>query len=740
MFADISFPISSYQIFSYKIPIKMYNKLDIGMRVKAPLGSREIQGIVVDIKGKTNFKGSIRSITSLVDEKPILNKDLWKLIKWLSDYYNTPIGLVAKSVLPKSFSTSYKLKTQLYIKAIDNNEKLLNRAKVQASVYNHLKSIGSVVPVQSLSELCSDPNKVCKELFSKGFVKLINKPIIPDLDGIMLKTEVKKIIFTEHQKLAINNICSSINKNKFDPFLLHGITGSGKTEIYIDAARYTIKQNKTVLILLPEISLTPQIAGRFKAVFKDSVAIWHSKLTKSARAWTWKKICSQEYKIVIGARSAIFSPLKDIGLIIVDEEQENSYKQESPEPRYHARDVALVRGKINKSTVVLASATPSLESYYNYKNEKFNYLYLPERVGKAGYPTIHLVDMIKESEKNQNYGEIFSNLLIEKIQKRLSNNEQIILLHNRRGFSPVIRCQDCGDINLCPHCKIALTYHKYGELLQCHFCNYISESIPKTCNNCSGYNIELTGTGTQKVEDLLIDKFSDANIVRLDTDVAKSGKTVSNILQSFSKGQIDILLGTQMIAKGLDFANVTLVGIINADTGLYLPDFRAGEKVFQLIYQAAGRSGRGEIPGEVVVQTYNSDNDVIKLATQLELEKYYENLLNERKSLDYPPYSWMVRLEFRGTNKKKIESEIKIFNNRLKKLPKGIEKLGPSYCYRERLREQYRMQIVLKSKKKFDPSGARLHKFYKSNLRNIQKNFSPSKVKLIVDVNPVSLL
>ena len=619
-------------------------------------------------------------VKSLVDDKPVLNKDLWGLIKWLSGYYNTPIGVVAKAVLPASFSTKYKLKTQLYVQAVNKNKISLNRAKAQILIYNYLKSKKSMVPVQSLAELCSSPTNVCRKLFEKGYVKLIEKEIVPDLDGIMLKSIDKKIKYTNYQKSAINNVCSSIDKNKFSPFLLHGITGSGKTEIYIEAARHAISQNKTVLILLPEIALTPQIAGRFKAIFKDSVALWHSRLTKSARLWTWKKICSQEYKIVIGARSAIFSPLNNVGLIIVDEEQENSYKQDSPEPRYHARDVALMRGKINNSTVLLCSATPSLESYYNYITKKFNYLYLPERVAGAAYPKIHIVDMIKESKESGKYGEIFSQLLIEKIENRLSNKEQIILLHNRRGFSPAIKCDDCGEVCMCAHCKIALTFHSKGKYVQCHFCNQIQNSLPKGCLKCKSYNIQLSGTGTQKIEKILKNKFPNVSISRLDTDVARSGIDITNILQDFSNRKIDILLGTQMIAKGLDFANATLVGIINADTGLYLPDYRAGEKAFQLIYQSAGRSGRGKIPGEVVIQSYNPDNTVIDHAAKLELKKYYDVCLKERESLDYPPFSWIVKLELRGTKKHQVENSINKITNSIKQMPKGIDKLGPAYC------------------------------------------------------------
>ena len=291
-----------------------------------------------------------------------------------------------------------------------------------------------------------------------------------------IRDRYKDIQFTKNQSLAIKNIISAIDSNNFKSFLLHGVTGSGKTEIYIEAARHVLSKNKTVIILLPEIALTPQIAGRFKAVFGETVAVWHSKLSRPARSWTWKKICLGEYKVVIGARSSIFAPLKNLGMIIVDEEQEDSYKQESPNPRYHARDVALIRGKINKATVVLSSATPSLESYYNSKIKKLDYIYLAERFS-GKYPKVDIVDMIKESQESDKYGEIFSKLLIEKIENRLSNKEQIILLHNRRGFSPAIKCDDCGEICMCSHCKIALTFHSKGKYVQCHFCNQFQKSL-----------------------------------------------------------------------------------------------------------------------------------------------------------------------------------------------------------------------------------------------------------------------
>ena len=740
MFADVSFPISSYQTFSYEIPESILGKVKVGVRVNVTLGRRKAQGIVIGLKKVSGFKGRIRPIESLVDDQTVLDRHLWKLINWLADYYNTPVGIAAKTTLPANLSTRYKPQTQILVKSTKEESDLPKNAKAQISILNYLKTMDDFVSIQSLNDLASNPTDVCKKLSEKNLVVIKREPIIPDLTGFSFKPMHKKIRFTDYQNSAVDKICTSMDKDEFNPFLLHGVTGSGKTEIYIEAARHAINQGKTVIMLLPEIALTPQISGRFKSVFGDKVAMWHSKLNQSARAWTWKRICAGDYKVVIGARSAVFSPLKNLGLIVVDEEQENSYKQESPAPRYHARDVSLMRGKIHNATVVLASATPSLESYYNYIHDKFKYIHLPERFGGAKYPHVHVVDMIKESEETNVYGAVFSRILLEKISDRIKKKEQVILLHNRRGFSPVLRCKDCGEVETCPHCQVALTYHKLGEFLQCHFCNHIKKQLPTQCKDCQSFSLQLSGVGTQKVEEELTNQFPEAIIERLDADTTKSGKNIAEILQRFSDGEINVLLGTQMIAKGLDFANATLVGIINGDTGLHLPDFRAGERVFQLIYQAAGRSGRGRIPGEVVVQTYSPENAVIKCATQLDLKKYYNICLDERQALDYPPFSWMVRLEISGKNRKSVEKASVILGRKFKQLPKGMILLGPAFCYRERLRNQFRMQIVIKSKKEMDPNGTKLHLHFKKIVNHKDMFKLPGNVRLIVDVNPVSLL
>ncbi len=500
-----------------------------------------------------------------------------------------------------------------------------------------------------------------------------------------------------------------------------------------------MKKGKSAIILLPEIVLTPQIAGRFRAEFGDTVGIWHSKLNNSMRSWTWNKIRSGDYKIIIGARSAIFAPTKDLGIIIIDEEQENSYKQDSTTPRYHARDVALMRAKINKIPILLSSATPSIESYYNHIHLKYSYLQLKNRFGGAKYPKVNIVDMSNEKDETGRPGQILSGLLLNKMEETLNKKEQIILMQNRRGFSPIISCGDCGQLEMCIQCNVPLAYHRKGPPLKCHFCGFCLDHVAPNCKNCKSSNILMLGTGTQKIEDIVRNTFPDSSLTRIDMDTSRSAINLRNAISSFANGEIDILLGTQMIAKGLDFENATLVGIINADTGLFLPDFRSGERLFQLIYQTAGRSGRRKKPGEVIIQTYNPDNSVIKYASSLDIESYYKMILEERKSLNYPPYSWLAKIEFSGKDKNRLNKITEKAYNYLKPPYKGLEILGPVDCYYEKLRNKFRMQIVLKSYKSVDLNGGKLNKYINENLSN-WSSVKYSDAKISIDINPASLL
>lgn len=745
MFAKVAFPISGYQTFIYKIPGNLASDIRIGSRVMAPFGRKDVQGIVTWKKSTSSFKGKIKTISSIVDDIPIMTPELWKLIEWISQYYVAPIGQVAKTVLPGALSTRYNPPKNWYVQPVpivdDENLNLLKtKAPRQFEIHKKIWQEEKPVKVATLKKLASNPLDVCRGLKKKGLVTLFEKPSLPDVTGFTFSPIQKKVVFNSHQQKAVDSIISALNSESYKPFLLHGVTGSGKTEIYVEAVRDCLSRKRTAIILLPEISLTPQIAGRFRAVFGDTVALWHSKLTKAQRSWTWKEICKGTFKVVIGARSAVFAPFKGLGLIVIDEEQESSFRQDSPAPRYHAREVALMRSTIEQSTVVISSATPSLESYYNHLHGKLKYLNLPERFGGAKYPKVHLVDMLSEQDESGKFGIIFSGLLQDKIEERLNKKEQIILLQNRRGHSPVIRCGDCGEIVMCPNCKVSLTYHHRGTRLLCHGCGHFETEQRENCLHCGSGHLKYFGAGTQRVESILEETFPDAKISRLDLDTTRTGSGLTSILKSFSKGKIDILLGTQMIAKGLDFPNVTLVGIINADLGLHIPDFRAGERIFQLIYQASGRAGRREKQGEVVIQTYVPDNPVIKCAAKLDMIKYYNIALSERNELNYPPFSWMAKIELFGPNQSSVETLSDKIAKSLNGKYKGLEIMGPAICYFEKLRNQYRFQIVFKSSKSIDSNGKKLHAFIDKNFKDSKNKFKLGKNRINLHIDPLSLL
>ncbi len=742
MFVDITFPISSFKTFVYKIPIELKSKIQIGIRVKVHFRNSEADGFVIKIKETTKYKGEVKPILKIVDEKPLFSKSLWKLIVWMSNYYLSPIGQVIKLVLPSGLNTKYSPQKIWFIRKTSNKDyqNLKVKSPKQYLARKKIDECEGSVAVKTLSKFMSNPLKVCQELQKKGFIHLFQKNVLPNTEDLFFPSIQKKIVFNKDQKKAINKINSSILNKKYNSYLLHGVTGSGKTEIYIGTVRYCLEQNLNAIILLPEISLTPQISGRFRSVFGDKVALWHSKLSRTQRNYTWQRIFSGSIKVVIGARSAIFSPISSLGLIVVDEEQESSFYQDSPSPCYHARDVAIMRAKIDNATIVLSSATPSLESYYNYLKGKFQYISLPKRYGSAKYPKVHVVDMISEGEDSGKAGMVFSGLLQDKIEQRLKNNEQIIILHNRRGYSPIIKCLDCGNILMCPRCRVFLTYHNQGEKVTCHFCGFYEVKKKDQCSECGGDKILFSGTGTQRVEEILTEMFPNSSVKRLDLDTGKKGEGITKILSEFSDGAVDILIGTQMIAKGLDFPNATLVGIVNADIGLHLPDFRSGEKIFQLIYQASGRAGRENKLGEVVLQTYMPDNPVIKYASELDIKNFYESILSERKELNYPPYSWLAKIEFSGNNYNGVEKKTKEFFSSISGFYEGLEILGPTPCYLEKLKNNYRFQIVFKSDKTIDFNSSLLHRFIINNYKNLQTGVNSSAYRAKIFFDPLSLI
>jgi len=742
LYVNISFPISSWKVFIYKVPINLQSQIKIGSLVSAPLGRRsKVEGIVIDIPSKNNFKGKIQSIISVNTNFSITDSSMWNLIKWVSSYYFSPIGQVMKAVIPKGVTNHPKLKKNIYVTINDLNKKTLidikQSAKQQLKIISYLKTKGGNVALNDLKKESIQALSICKKLEKKNIVKIITKYSEPSFRDLQIKRIKKKINLNDEQKNVVNKIQLSIKKNKYKGFLLKGVTGSGKTEVYIHLADYLNKIGKTSIILLPEISLTPQIAGRFSSVFGKKVAIWHSKMKSNERVWIWNQIRQGKISVVVGTRSAIFTPLPNVGLIIVDEEHDSSFKQENSSPKYNSRDLALVRAKYNNCIALLAGATPSMESYYNQKEKKLSLLEINKRYGKSKNPIINLVDMNLERKNNENRNPIFSQLLIDSIAEKIDKKEQVMLLQNRRGFS-ILNCNECQEVVMCGQCQIPLTFHKSKNLLICHYCSF-KQKIYTKCSKCNN-NLTFLGVGTQKIEEALIKLFPTVLIKRMDFDSTRKAGEHSKILDDFLKNKFHILLGTQMIAKGLDFPNVTLVGVINADMNLFIPDFRAGEKTFQLLYQVAGRTGRGEKPGKVVIQTNNPNDVSIFCASKLNLNKYYTTCLNERKELMYPPYSRITKIELSGKFEKTLISIGEKIANEIPGNLKWLEVIGPNPCPIFTLRGKKRYQIILKSSKKMDLNGRLLHDLIRKNLFDKINFYNKKNLQISIDVDPNNLL
>ncbi len=573
------------------------------------------------------------------------------------------------------------------------------------------------------------------------------------------------IILNQHQRYAVDQILSGIQKNSFHVFLLHGVTGSGKTQIYIESIRDIIARGKTAIVLVPEISLTPQIVRRFKLHFGEQVAALHSKMSTGERYEVWRKTNEGTYSIVIGARSVVFAPLNNIGLIVVDEEQEPSYKQYDQNPRYHARDVAIMRANQCNAVVVLGSATPSLESYTNALSGKYTLLELPERVDSAKLPHIEIIDMAAErqrelhafreqrkaewqtnpqiarEEKRVPEFSLLSKKLQEKIEDRLCKKEGIIILQNRRGFSAFVECIDCGHVEMCENCSISLTYHRVQHHLRCHYCGMVKHP-PELCPKCQSSAVSFRGIGTQRVEEEIGKLFPAAKILRMDLDTTTTRGSHDTILRKFSDGEIDILLGTQMVAKGLDFARVTLVGVISAETQMLLPDFRSSERTFQLLTQVAGRAGRSNLAGEVIIQTYIPGHESLQYVLNHDFKAFYNNEIEYRKELHYAPFSHITLLEFKGKNEDDVKRNANYFAELLRRQNSHVQYLGPSPAVIAKLNGLFRWHILIKDVKGKGPSRKRFRKELRAILSSYQN--SPVKnrnsVRLTIDVDAVGMM
>ncbi|HTQ52288.1 MAG TPA: primosomal protein N' [Candidatus Acidoferrales bacterium] len=686
MIARVSLEIALRKEFDYSIPPGLIGRIEVGSRVQVPFGPRKIYGCVTALAGESAH-ANLKPIFKVIGAQTLVTPRVLNLARWIAHYYCCAPETALKSVLPEAVRKREEgWKKQLFVRALAVNGELPRLPKRQQEIWNIIEERREVL-LAELLELAETTAATVRRLEDRGLVEITSD--IAERDPYarehILPTQPLSLNPAQSAALEkIKNRMSEAGSQKSetvnltsDPrpptsvFLLHGVTGSGKTEVYLQALAHALEQGKGAIVLVPEISLTPQTVERFKARFSTGrwqtlVAVLHSHLSAGERHDEWHKIRQGRARIVIGARSAIFAPVEPLGLIIVDEEHEHTYKQEEA-PRYHARDVAIMRGQMENAVVVLGSATPSLESYYNCKKGKYTLLELPERVDNQKMPRVRVVDM-RQAATREKGPPIFAPQLKEAIHQRLERGEQTILFLNRRGYSTALQCPKCGFVASCPNCSLALTYHRPEQRLRCHICAH-SETAPSVCPNqkCKNPAIRFAGTGTQRVEETLAKLFPQARVRRMDADTMKRKDDYRKTLGDFRAGKTDILVGTQMIAKGLHFPNVTLVGIIYADLALHQPDFRAGERTFQLLTQVAGRAGRGDVEGEVFVQAFSPFHPAIQYARRHDFTGFYEQEIEFREQLKYPPVSRVALLTLKGRNEDKVKFSAEHLKRELEK-------------------------------------------------------------------------
>ncbi len=688
-------------VFDYAVPADL--TISAGCRVRVPLRNRPATGTVLKIHKITESDFALRYLTELLDPQPLVTHELLKLAEWITSYYGTPLEQVIRSLLPgsvrgeKSSAKTQRAASLISLPSEEELTTLAKRAKRQYTIIKLLEASPTPILVKDLGG--SSITAALKTLAEKGWVKISDLEIRRDPDAGENFIPTSALELNQEQDLVLQTIQKSLAlETPTAPILLHGITGSGKTEVYLQATQAAIDLGKNIIILVPEISLAPQTVQRFKARFSEmqnEIAVLHSNLSQGERFDEWHRIRAGKAHIIIGARSAIFAPVKDLGLIIVDEEHEPAYKQENP-PKYQARDLAVVRGNLEKATVLLGSATPSLETFQNTQSQKYQITHLKERADGAKLPLTRVVDMRIESRKQKGRDAILSEVLRTSIEQRLEMNEQVILFLNRRGFARSLQCPPCGHVIECSHCAIPLTYHRAEERLVCHICGH-QAIVPRQCPECQDPSIRLQGYGTEKAEAILHKIFPTAKIARLDTDTTRRKNALRDTLRDFRAKKINILLGTQMIAKGLDFPNVTLVGVLNADLSLYAPDFRAGERTFQLLTQVAGRAGRGNLAGEVIIQTSTPHSPSIQFARHHDYEGFAQQELEMREQFHYPPFTHLALLLARSSHERRAEFTLQTLHRKLQEnLPPEILLGEPIPSPLTKSHSQYRFQLLMR--------------------------------------------
>jgi primosomal protein N' (replication factor Y) len=694
-------------VFDYAIPAGL--PVQPGCRVRVPLRKKSATGTVLAFGEPAQEDFALRELEALVDPEPLITPTLLKVGRWIADYYGCSLESVVRSLLPEAVRTEENSAKTRRLAVLDEapNAEILAKLEKKAPRQHAILTLLAHAPERRLAttDLGDGSAAAVKALEKAGLIRIELEEVRrdPEADGVEEVLESRPLPLNEAQAAALEAITALLPPN-FEsripnPLLLLGVTGSGKTEVYLQATRRALDLGKTVLVLVPEIALTPQTVRRFKARFaamQDQVAVLHSNLSQGERFDEWHRIRKGKARIVIGARSAVFAPLPDLGLILVDEEHENSYKQENP-PRYHGRDVAVLRAHFEGCAIVLGTATPSLESWQNTQSGKYQLVRLDQRADGQSMPLVRVVDMKLESTKSKGGLTILSDKLRTALERRLERGEQSILFLNRRGFARSLQCPQCGYVCNCPHCSVALTYHRTDDRLVCHVCGH-QAIVPRKCPGCKDPSIILQGYGTQKVEDVLQKLLPTAKFARIDADAMRRKHALRDTLNAFKTHKIDILIGTQMIAKGLHFPNVTLVGILNADLGLHVPDFRAGERTFQLLTQVAGRAGRGELEGEVIVQTFTPHSPSIQFARRHDFDGFAEQELEFRRQFSFPPFAHCGVLTARSTHERRAEFTLQNLHKRLlENAPPGLVMGEPLPSPLIRSHGQFRFQITLRA-------------------------------------------
>ncbi len=739
LIARVTLEMAIRKEFDYAIPEEFAGAVEVGSRVKVPFGSREVLGNVTALVGESPHS-NLRPILKVIGGAPLLTPKVLKLARWISEYYCCPLEVTLKSAVPEAVRKEEDgWRERLQVRAIQTKAEKPKLTKRQEEIFEIVSAAGEIF-LQELLDQAHTTAQMVRKLESLHLVTVA--PAISERDPYANETilPTQPLALNPEQARAMEAILGAMEKREARTFLLHGVTGSGKTEVYLQAIAQALKTGRGAIVLVPEISLTPQTVERFKARFSSGgqqtlVAVLHSHLSGGERHDEWQKIRQGRARIVIGARSAIFAPVDPLGLIIVDEEHEHSYKQEEA-PRYHARDVATLRGQFEGAVVVLGSATPSLESYHNAQNKKYTLLEMPTRADDKKMPLVRVVDMRLEKGRDKGGGvPVFSQRLRDAISLRLERKEQTILFLNRRGYASSMQCPKCGYVAGCPNCSISLTYHRAAQELRCHICAHVM-AAPTACPkvDCRSPAIRFAGVGTERVQETLGKLFPHAKVARMDSDTLKRKEDYRRTLGDFRTGKIEILVGTQMIAKGLHFPNVTLVGIIYADLSLHMPDFRAGERTFQLLTQVAGRAGRGDVEGEVIVQAFTPFHPAIQYARRHDFAGFYEQEIEFRQQLKYPPIARAAMLTLKARNEEKVKLSAEYVKTEITRALAPVEDAiiaGPAPAPLLKAETFFRHQLMVRS--------ARMTAVSRILNQTLGRLKLPEGVSMVTDVDALSL-